>query len=132
MNVTIYFPKIPRSVDLTLFNAPLYFIRRVTHRRAVEQTAGSFAKTMLFCDDDPKGFAGVLAEVLVNTTGSPADRIRLMRCVLLAVRAAHGHAYWEKVVETLDGRKEQLRCFDQHCAMRAQLTFVETDHADQE
>lgn len=127
-NVTITFPKIPCSVDLTLFNAPLYFIRRVTHRRAVEQTAGSFAKAMLFCDDDPKGFAGVLAEVLTITTGSPADRIRLMHCVLLAVRAAHGHAYWEKVVEALDGRKEQLSCFDEHSAVRAHLTLVEKDH----
>lgn len=130
MNVTIYFPKIPRSVDLTLFDAPLYFIRRVTHRRAMRRMAAAFARTISVCGDDPEGFAGVLAEVLTTTTGSPADRIRLMRCVLLAVRAAQGQAYWEKVVGVLDGRKEQLSCFDEHSAMRAQLTFVEKDRVE--
>lgn len=127
-NVTITFPKIPCSVDLTLLNAPLYLVRRVTHRRAVEQMTDAVVKAILACGDDPEGFAGLLAEVLSITTGSQADRIRLMRCVLLAVRASKGQAYWEKVVGALDGRKEQLSCFDEHSAVRAHLTLVEKDH----
>lgn len=130
--VTITFPKIPCSVDLTLLNAPLYLVRRVTHRRAMERMAAALARAATVADGDPEGFAGLLAQVLTVTTGSPGDRSRLMRGVLLAVRVTNGQAYWEKVVEALYGRKEQLRRFDQHSAVRAHLTLVEKDHADQE
>ena len=126
-NVTIYFPKIPRSVDLTLFNAPLYFVRRATHRRAMRRMAAAFARTILVCGDDPEGFARLLAQVLSVTTGSPGDRTNLMRRVLLAVRVMNGQAYWEKVVKVLDEHKEDLRRFDQHSAVRAHLTLVEKD-----
>lgn len=130
--VTITFPKIPRSVDLTLLNAPLYLVRRVTHRRAMERMAAALAMAVTVADGDPEGFAGVLAQVLAATTGSPGDRSRLMRCVLVVARGMHGQAYLERVVEALDGHKEDLRRFDEHSAVRAQLTFVEKDHADQE
>lgn len=84
--VTITFPKIPCSVDLTLLNAPLYLVRRVTHRRAMERMAAALARAATVADGDPEGFAGLLAQVLTVTTGSPGDRSRLMRGVLLAVR----------------------------------------------
>ena len=128
--VTITFPKVPCSVDLTWSNAPLYFVRRVTHRRAMERMAAAFAKAILACNGDPEGFAGLLTNVLVNTTGRPVDRISLVRCVLLAVRVTNGQAYWEKVVEVLNGRKEQLRRFDGHSAVRAHLTLVEKDRVE--
>lgn len=125
--VTITFPKVPCSVDLTLLNAPLYLIRRVTHRRAMERMAAALARAVTVADGDPEGFAGVLAQVLAVTTGSPGDRTNLMRRVLLAVRVKKGQAYWEKVVEVLYERREDLRRFDEHSAVRVYLTLVEKD-----